>query len=414
MNRFVLENARVFDGYSDQYADGMHIFVEDGYIREISQSPMHPRPSCTSIDLKGRTLIPGLIDAHVHAYFSDVNWHKVDTAGKAYRTAHAVRMLGFALASGFTTVRDIGGGDYELWRAIEDGLFKAPRLFYAGKMLSMTGGHGDTRFMYERDHNQGYCSCGEANSLNIVADGVEECVKAAREELRRGAHCIKIMASGGVASPTDPIWMNQYREDEIRAIVNEAVERRTYVSAHCHPVSAIKRCVEYGVRVIEHGTLMDDETAALVSKKGVFVVPTLVIIHALAEQGRQLGLPSQSQEKVESIVRQAAQGLESMRRAGVQVGFGTDLLGETYVQQSREFRLRKEVFSPLEILRQATSVNAAILQQEGKLGCIKEGAFADLLVVDGDPLKDIEVLAAGQRSLRLIMRSGRLFHNDLA
>jgi imidazolonepropionase-like amidohydrolase len=277
----------------------------------------------------------------------------------------------------------------------------------------MTGGHGDTRSMNEREHAQGYCSCAGAGALCVVADGVEECVKAAREELRRGAHCIKIMASGGVTSPTDPIWMNQYREEEIRAIVDETTERRSYTSAHCHPASAIRRCVECGVRVIEHGTLMDDETASWVAERGAYVVPTLVIIHVLAEQGRELGLSAESCEKVDGLFHRALGGLESMRRAGVRLGFGTDLLGETYVEQCREFALRREVFSPLEILRQATSHNAALLLQEGKLGCIKPGAHADLLVVDGDPLKDIGLLAANGRNLRLIMRAGELVRNEL-
>ena len=412
MASILLKNARVFDGTREECSEGMEILVEAGVIREVSDKPIRVS-GAQVIDIAGRTLMPGLIDAHIHAYFSDVNWHRADSAGEAYRTAHAVRMLGFALDCGFTTVRDIGGGDYDLWRAIQDGLVRAPRFLYAGKMLSMTGGHGDTRLMNESRHTHGYCSCGDFKALCVIADGVDACVGAVREELRRGAHCIKIMASGGVASPTDPIWMNQYREDEIRAIVNETTERRTYTSAHCHPIDAVKRCVEFGVRVIEHGTLMDDETARLVAERGAYVIPTLVIIHVLAEQGRQLGLPPQSQEKVESIVRQAKHGLESMRRAGVNVGFGTDLLGETYVQQCREFALRKEVFSPLEILRQATSTNAAVLQMEGKLGCVKPGAYADLLVVDGDPLKDIDLLAASGRNLRLIMRAGELIRNEL-
>ena len=267
--------------------------------------------------------------------------------------------------------------------------------------------------MTESHHNHGYCSCGEFNTLCVVADGIDQCLKAVREELRRGAHCIKIMGSGGIASPTDPIWMHQYREDEIRAIVNETIERRTYTSAHCHPASAVRRCVDFGVRVIEHGTLMDDETAKFVAEKGAFVVPTVVVIFALAELGRTLGFPPQSQEKAEYAAKQAIQGMESMRRAGVKVGFGTDLLGETYVQQCREFTIRKEVFSPLEILRQSTSINASLLMQEGKLGCIAPGAHADLLVVDGDPLKDINLLAASGKHLRLIMRAGELIRNEL-
>jgi len=413
MTTTLFKNARLFDGFSEESPEGMHVLVENGLIREVSAKPIKVTTGAHTIDVAGRTLMPGLIDAHIHAYFSHVNWHTTDRTGETYRTAHAVRMLGFALDCGFTTVRDIGGGDNGLWRAIQDRLVRAPRFLYAGKILSMTGGHGDSRQMSESQHNQGYCSCGDSHGISLVVDGVEACVKAAREQLRGGAHCIKIMASGGAASPTDPIWMNQYREDEIRAIVNETTERRTYTSAHCHPVSAVKRCVEFGVRVIEHGTLMDDETAQVVAKQGVYVVPTMVIIHVLAEQGHQLGLPPQSQEKVEFIFRQAIQGLESMRRAGVKVGFGTDLLGETYVHQCREFRIRREVFSPIEILRQATSTNAALLQQQDTLGCIKEGAHADLLVVDGDPLKDIELLAGSGQHLRLIMRAGELIRNEL-
>jgi imidazolonepropionase-like amidohydrolase len=413
MSSILLENARLFDGVSGECPEGMHILVESGVIREVSPTPIKAGPNAIHIDVKDRTLMPGLIDAHIHAYFCDVNWQKVDAAGEAYRTAYAVKKLGFALDCGFTTVRDVGGGDYGLWRAIEDGLIRAPRFLYAGKMISMTGGHGDSRQANQSHHNQGYCSCGDSNSLSVIADGVDECVKTAREQLRRGAHCIKIMGSGGVASPTDPIWMNQYRRDEIQAIVNEAVERRSYVSAHCHPASAIKRCVELGVRVIEHGTLMDDDTARFVAGKGAHVVPTMAIIQVLATQGRELGLPRESQQKVETISRQALQGMESMRQAGVKIGFGTDLLGDTYVHQCCEFTIRREVFSPLEILRQATSGNAALLQQEDKLGCIKPDAYADLIVVDGDPLKDIELLAVGGRNLPIIMRRGELVRYEL-
>lgn len=416
MMSVLLKNARVFDGLSEGCPEGMDVWVENGQIREVSETSLKHKMSANVhvIDVAGRTLMPGLIDAHVHAYFSDMNWQQTDNAGEAYRTAHAVRMLGHALDCGFTTVRDVGGGDFGLWRAIEDRLIRAPRFFYAGKILSMTGGHGDSRLMGESRHHEGYCSCGDSNTTSLVADGVEACVKAAREQLRRGAHCIKIMASGGVVSPTDPVWMNQYREDEIRAIVNETTERRTYTSAHCHPVSAVRRCIDFGVRVIEHGTLMDDETARFVAERGTYVVPTAVINYVLAEQGHQYGLSPQVREKVRLVFQQVLHGLESMRKAGVKIGFGTDLLGETYLQQCREFTIRKEVFSPLEILRQVTSTNAAVLQQEGKLGCIKPGAHADLLVVDGDPLKDIDLLAASGRNLRLVMRAGELIRNELA
>ena len=381
--------------------------MADGLIQEISREPI-AAPRARVIDAAGRTLMPGLIDAHLHAYCSDVSMQKIESVGEPYRTAHAIRMLGHALDCGFTTVRDIGGGDYSLAKAIADGLVRAPRFFYAGKILSMTGGHGDFRPLEQKSHHHELCSCGIVNWGCRVADGVDACVQAARDELRQGAHCIKIMGSGGVASPTDPIWMNQYREDEIRAIVNECVERRTYVAAHCHPASAIRRCVEFGVRSIEHGTLIDDDTARFVAERGAYIVPTMVVIFTLVELGKELGFPAVSQEKAEYAYKQALSGMDKMRSAGVKIGFGTDLLGSTYIHECREFTIRRDVFTPLELLRQATSINAEMMMQQGKLGCIAPGAHADLLVVDGDPLQDISLLAADGKKLRVIVRGGEL------
>lgn len=407
MTQLLFTNARVFDGHNAECPEGMSVLVADGLIREVSEKPV-AASGARVIDVGGRTLMPGLIDAHVHAYASDVNVHRIEALGSAYRTAHAVRMLGFALDCGFTTVRDIGGGDYSLSKAIDDGLIRAPRFFYSGKVLSMTGGHGDMRPVEEAPQYHSMCSCGIFNSFAKVADGVTEVIRATREELRQGAHCIKIMGSGGVASPTDPLWMNQYREDEIRAIVHECTGRRTYASAHCHPASAARRCVEFGVRTIEHGTLMDDDTARFIAKHGAFVIPTMSILSALVNEGPRLGFPPQMQEKANAVFTDATAGLERMRNAKVKVGYGTDLLGSLYVQQCREFTLRREVFTPLELLRQATSVNAEMMMLEGKIGCVRPGAHADLIVVDGDPLKDIGLLAQDGRKLTTIVRAGEV------
>ena len=415
MPQLLFRDARIFDGTSAECAEGMSVLVADGLIREISAQPL-AAPSAQVIDVGGRTLMPGLIDAHVHAFASDVVVQKVEALGEAYRTAHAVRMLRHALSCGFTTVRDVGGGNYSLYRALADGLIDGPRYLYSGKILSMTGGHGDIRQVEERPRYQALCACGDAplfNTFAVLADGVDACIRAAREELRQGAHCIKIMGSGGVASPTDPIWMNQYREDEIRAIVEECAQRRTYVASHCHPASAVRRSVEFGVRSIEHGTLIDDETARFVAGRGAYITPTMSVIFALVEMGRQMGFPPQSQQKVETVFKSAIAGLDSMRRAGVKVCYGTDLLGSTYTQQCREFALRREVFTPLELLRQATSVPAEMMRMEGRIGCIAPGAFADLLVVDGDPLQDIGLLAADGRHLRAIVRGGVVVKNEL-
>jgi imidazolonepropionase-like amidohydrolase len=411
MSSLLFKNARIFDGTHADCAQGRWLRVADGLIQELSDTPLAAPDDTLVIDCAGRTLMPGLIDCHVHAFASDVAVAKIDAMGEAYRTAHAVRMLDHALDCGFTTVRDIGGGNHSLWRALADGLVRGPRYLYSGKILSMTGGHGDFRLQEERPRYESVCGCAGsplANTFAVIADGVDACIRATREELRQGAHCIKIMGSGGVASPTDPIWMNQYREDEIRAIVNECAERRSYVSAHCHPASAVRRCVGFGVRSIEHGTLIDDETARFVAERGAYIVPTMSIIFALVEQGRSLGFPPQSQAKVESVFDQAITGLDAMRRAGVKVCYGTDLLGRTYTDQCREFTLRSRVFTPLEILRQATSTAAEMMLLDGQIGCIKPGAQADLLLVDGDPLKDIGLLAADGRHLRAIVRGGEL------
>ena len=415
MPQLLFRNARIFDGTSAECAEGMSVLVADGLIREISAQPL-AAPSAQVIDVGGRTLMPGLIDAHVHAFASDVVVQKVEALGEAYRTAHAVRMLRHALSCGFTTVRDVGGGNYSLYRALADGLIDGPRYLYSGKILSMTGGHGDIRQVEERPRYQALCACGDAplfNTFAVLADGVDACIRAAREELRQGAHCIKIMGSGGVASPTDPIWMNQYREDEIRAIVEECAQRRTYVASHCHPASAVRRSVEFGVRSIEHGTLIDDETARFVAGRGAYITPTMSVIFALVEMGRQMGFPPQSQQKVETVFKSAIAGLDSMRRAGVKVCYGTDLLGSTYTQQCREFTIRSEVFTPLELLRQATSVAAEMMMMDGQVGCIAPGAHADLIVVDGDPLKDIGLLAANGRHLSAIVRGGAVVKNEL-
>jgi imidazolonepropionase-like amidohydrolase len=412
MTSLVFKSARLFDGASADCPEGMHVLVADGLIREVSPKPIIAKDARV-IDCKGRTLMPGMIDAHMHAYCSDVAMQKIEAMGEPYRTAHAVRMLGHALDCGFTTVRDLAGGDYSLAKAIADGLVRAPRFFYAGKALSMTGGHGDFRPLEHKSQDHELCACGAGNWGCRMADGVDACLHATRDELRQGAHCIKIMGSGGVASPTDPIWMNQYREDEIRAVVNECAERRTYVAAHCHPASAIRRCVEFGVRSIEHGTLIDDDTARFVAERGAYIVPTMVVLFVLVEMGRELGFPAVSQDKAEYAQKNALAGLDKMRRAGVKIGYGTDLLGSTYVQECREFTIRREVFTPLELLRQATSINAELMMLQGKLGCVAPGAHADLLVVDGDPLSDISLVAGSGKQLRMIVRAGEIVKDEL-
>lgn len=407
MTLTAIDDADIFDGLNAELIPGGSVLIEDGRIVEVGAAPIRS-PSARRINAQGHFLMPGLIDLHTHAYVSDVDVAKVDCAGEPYRTAHGIKVLGQALDCGFTTVRDVGGGDWSIARAIEDGLIRAPRYFYSGRILSMTGGHGDFRKPGQHHHENGSCMCGAFNSITTIADGVDECIKAAREQLRRGAHCLKIMASGGVASPTDPIWAPQYREDEIRAVVGEASARRTYVAAHCNPAAAIRRAVECGVRTIEHGALIDSETARFVRDQGAYVVPTVIAFVALVELGGSLGFPAESQAKAKIIADHAMQALDILRAESTSLGFGTDLIGELYVHRSREITLRREVFTPLEILRQLTSQGAEILMQKDQLGSVSAGAHADLILVRGNPLNNLDLLTSDGRDIAMIMQAGKI------
>jgi imidazolonepropionase-like amidohydrolase len=273
----------------------------------------------------------------------------------------------------------------------------------------MTGGHGDFRDPFS---SIGACGCSGDGRVAVICDGPDAVRAAAREELRRGAHCIKIMLSGGVLSPTDPIWMDQFSDAEILAAVEEAARRRKYVAAHCHPPSSIERAARLGVRTIEHATLVDEASAAAVKAAGAYVVPTTVIVRALLEDAKSGLLPAWAGTKLKEVSDSSLRGLEIMDRQDLKIGFGTDLLGHLHIHQAREFTVRREVQSAANILRSATSVNAEILM-EPKLGKIQPGCYADILIVDGDPLVDIHVLAQGGLCLTAIMKGGQ-FHKRLS
>jgi imidazolonepropionase-like amidohydrolase len=405
MTQILFENARLFDGESRETPDGMSVLVEGNEIREVSGKPIKSAQA-ERIDCKGRTLMPGLIDNHVHIYIESLKLGPPEPP-ITYRAQYAQKFLRHILSCGFTTVRDVAGGDHGMAMALRDGFLDGPRFFYGGLCLTQTGGHGDMRPSHDAGDGQ-CCVCGAMrNAFAVIADGVDACIKAVREELRKGAHHIKIMASGGVMSPTDPLERCQYSDAEIKAIVDECARHGSYVAAHCHPAEAIRRCVEHGVRSIEHGTLIDEATAKLVAEKGAYVVPTMATVNALKEDGPKLGIPPESFRKLTKIHDRALAGLEIMQRAGVKMGFGTDLLGHQHVRQCTEFTIRRQVLSPFDILHSATAVNAEILQTQGRLGVVKPGALADLLLVDGDPLRDLELLAADGAHLRVIMKDGR-------
>lgn len=401
MNRTTFLNARIFDGVRREYIDESVVIVEGDRIVAVDRMAGAATGGHV-VDVAGKTLMPGLIDAHCHVLGASLKVTDVETQPLTYVAGYASKMLGHALDCGFTTVRDVGGGDAGIARAVAEGLIRGPRVFFAGRALSMTGGHGDFRDPFS---GVGSCGCSGEGRVALVVDGEDAVRAAAREELRRGAHCIKIMLSGGVLSPADPIWMDQFTDREVIAAVEEAARRRKYVAAHCHPPSSIARAVRLGVRTIEHATLIDESSAAAVKSAGAYVVPTTVIVRALLDDAEAGRLPSWMSTKLAEVSDQSLRGLEIMDRFELKIGFGTDLLGHLHTHQTREFTIRREVQSAASILRSATAVNAEILL-EPNLGKIQPGCYADILIVDGDPLEDIGVLAQDGRSLSAIMKAG--------
>jgi imidazolonepropionase-like amidohydrolase len=398
----------VFDGKSPEPREGMTVVVENGRITEVTDA-LVTAESARLIDLRGKFLMPGLIDAHFHAYGISMDVTKFDHMPASLLAHHGARMLEDTLMRGYTTVRDAAGADYGLSQAVVLGLIRGPRVFFAGKSLSQTGGHGDLRATDRVE----LCSCGYSGVLSTVVDGEDEVRKAAREELRQGAHQIKLHLSGGVLSPSDPIWMPQFTDAEIRAAVEEAATRRTYVMAHAHTADAALRCVRLGVRSIEHGTMIDAKTARIVAQSETYVVPTLVIVDRAIKFGREAGMSAASQSKLQELTRYGREAFDHCVRAGVRIGFGTDLLGVLHPYQNLEFTLRREFASAFEILKSATSVNAELLNRSGDLGEVAPKACADLLVVDGNPLKDISVLERSAETVQLIMKDGVVYKNTL-
>ena len=411
MTALLFRDARLVDGLSDEPIEGAAVLVVDGRIAEIG-SPSLAAPGLADlrvVDLAGCTLMPGLIDAHVHPTATEIIEDFQRPMPTTLRALVAKRRLEAMLRRGFTTVRDAGGCDVGLRQATERGLIDGPRLFVAGKALSQTGGHGDERTVNDGDPPDG----AYPGEFARIADGVEGVRLAARQELRRGADQIKICASGGVMSATDPVDMTQYSEDEIRAIVEEAASRRTYVMAHAYGADAIARAVGCGVRSIEHGNLIDAEAAAAVAAHDAFVVPTMVAYEGLDRHGREAGVDAGRLAKNDEV-RQAGLGAFAvLRAAGARVGFGTDLLGVLDEMQPLEFSIRSEVESAADIVRSATAVNADLLRRPD-LGRIAVGATADLIVVDGDPLADVSVLARPTVTLRMVVIEGHVRMDRLA
>ena len=408
----VLKNCVIFDGRNEALIEGGSIVIENDKIREVS-AKAERIDGAAVIDMGGRFVMPGLIDVHFHVYSISLNMQLVDSMTMPVKVAYAARLLKGTLHRGFTTVRDPGGGEIGLHLAISQGLMEGPRLYYGGKSLSQTGGHGDMRPAHTVESP---CGCVANHTFTEVVDGVENIRKFCRNELRKGADHIKIFISGGVASPTDPIWMPQYTDEEIEAAVYEAGTRRKYVVAHCHTDDGARRCLKTGIRSIDHCTIITEETARLIAAADgkAFAVPTIAVQEQIMRHGPELGMSDESLEKIKVIHAAAYKSMEYLQRQGARVGMGTDLFEERFhPMQSQEFSFRADIFKPIDLLRSATSVNAEIMQKSGIIGSVEPGAYADIIAIDKNPLKDIHVMANPDQNFPLIMKGGEFVRNRL-
>ncbi len=410
MSQILFKNMNLLDPRWDAARDGYQVLVEGEHIREVSAKPIRAA-NARVVDCGRRTLMPGLIDSHVHVVLSEVNIRNLESVPLTLMTARAANQMKAMIGRGFTTVRDTGGADWGLKTAVEIGLLPGPRLFISGRAIGPTGGHSDSR----RRTDQG-APCGCCNAMvhaMAIANGPDEVRKTVREQMRQGADQIKIMCSGGVASPYDPLDSLQFSEAEIAAATDEAKNFGRYVLAHAYTPEAITRAVSNGVRTIEHGNLIDEKSAKLLKAKGGYMIANLVAYFVMKERAAQFGMTADMLEKNDLVLDGALRSLEICKKAGVKVGYGSDLLGQLQIDQSKEFIYRAQVLKPLEIIRQATLVGAEILRQDGKLGIVEPGAFADLIVVDGDPLKKVELFLDQGAHLPAIMKAGKFHKNAL-
>jgi len=404
----ILRNASVLDPGQGELAEGQSVAVEDGRIADVGTGLTGPDDALV-IDVAGRTVMPGLIDAHTHPAIVDADVFAMAEWSPTYVAARAGRALEGMLLRGFTTIRDVGAGEHGLARAVDEGYFTGPRMRFGGKQLSQTGGAGDWRAPSRRVYDDNYY----APAIGVICDGVPEVRRAVREEVRRGAHHIKVYLSGAVDSPSDRVDSTQFSIEELNAIVEEATAANIYVAGHAYTSRAINRGLECGVRSIEHGNLMDESSIPLFKKHGAFYVPTIVTYQTLARKARDGELPADIADKLAEVIDGALGALEMAHKAGLPIVYGTDLFAELHDQQLQEFVIRSQVQPPADLIRAATTTAAQLLCMVGQVGVVAPGAYADLLVIDGNPLDDIRVLTTPDQNLKLIMKEGQVYKNEL-
>ncbi len=402
--RVSIDNVVLLEPATEARVEG-HLVIEDGVIREVSSSPGNNAD--IRIDGRGKTVIPGLIDCHVHVTAATADFPALRRWSPAYTTVRALTILSAMIRRGFTTVRDAGGADWGLAQAIQQGHAVGPRLRYCGQAISQTGGHGDMREPGDVVHDVCHCAAG----LGRIADGVAAVRTACRDEIRKGATHIKIMASGGVSSTTDRLDSTQFSMEELRASVEEAEAANIYVMAHAYTARAINRALEAGIRSIEHGNYLDQSSCDLFKQHEAYFVPTLATYFALPKEGLAAGLHPSMVAKIGDTLDRGLEALELAHNSGVSIAYGTDLLGEMQKWQLHVFAVRREVVGIANALRSATSDAARLLNMEGQVGTLAPGAFADVLLLDQDPLEVLDTLENLEQHLSKVLVGGSVVYS---
>lgn len=419
-NRVLITHVNIFDGVNPARAEDMSVLVEGRRIVRIAKAIAAPE-GATMIDGGGRTLMPGLIDAHVHLMMSETPVGVLMTADPNFVALVAGRGATATLMRGFTSVRDMGGPTFGLKRAIDSGVLPGPRIWPSGATISQTSGHGDFRIP-SQDLPAGpgrALHFTERLGFTAIADGRPEVLRAVREQLMRGATQIKLMAGGGVASDYDPLDVTEYTEDEMRAAVEAAASWNTYVAVHAYTPKAIQQAIRAGVTCIEHAQLADEETARLSAKAGVWwsMQPFLD-----DEDANPYPAGSENRKKQLQMTSGTDTAYKLAKRYGIKIAWGTDALFDPKgaTRQGKQLAKMKRWFTPFEVLRMATHDNAQLLQLSGprnpypgELGVIKEGALADLILVDGNPLENLDLVADPGKNFVLIMKDGKVYKNTL-
>lgn len=402
--RTVIANGAVLDTSVMEFVGERDVVIDDGTIVEVSAG--YIGEADLRVDAAGQYVLPGLIDAHVHFRLATLDFRRLSQMSEVEFGIHMARSATETLQRGFTTVRDLGGDVSGLIRAIDGGAVAGPRIVRAGRMLTQTGGHGDVE---SGPRAAPSCACDmRSTAFSIVADGVDAVIKAARHNLRAGSDFLKVHVSGGVASPSDPLESVQYTAAELEAVVTEAQHRQTYVAAHAYSPEAIRLAVTAGVHSIEHGNMLDAPAATLMADHGAVLVPTLSTYQAMSDFGAKLGLPARNLDKNAAVHQAGMTSLEVARDAGVAMGFGTDLIGETQSMQNGELAIRAEVLSATEILRSLWVVNSQLCHLEGVIGVLAPGAVGDVVVSSIDPLVDVRGFADHTRSLTHVIKGGAI------